>query len=168
MCDYRTAISAELQKLEEDMLYTEKAHFVAAEELSAIHLWVGLIATVTAAGAAATIVAHNSPVLSGSLALVAALASAMITFVKPDKKAAQHLAAARRLGAIRVLARQHRELDLHPGQPEDLTAWRGYVTAVGEAKKEADIAAPSVSDRRFNRARRKIQAGHFTHDAVTE
>ena len=132
MCDYRTAISAELQKLEEDMLYTEKAHFVAAEELSAIHLWVGLIATVTAA----TIVARNSPVLPGSLALVAALASAMITFVKPDEKAAQHLAAARSLGAIRVLARQHRELDLHPGQRSrtgDRRSAHGHTVPAGTA-----------------------------------
>jgi hypothetical protein len=168
MSDYRTAISTELEKIEEDMLYTEKAHFIAAEELKAVHLWVGLIATVTAAAAAASIVAHNSPILSGSLALVAALASALITFVKPDEKAAQHLAAARNLGAIRVLARQHRDVDLHTEQAEDRAAWRGYVAEIAEAKIDADSAAPSLSDRRFARARRKIRKGHFTHDAGTD
>jgi hypothetical protein len=165
MTDYRAAITAELQRLEEDMLYSEKAHFVAAEELKRVHLWVGLVATVTAAAAAATIVADKSPVLSGSLALVATLASALVTFVKPEARAAQHLAAARNLGAIRVQARQHREVDLHPEQPVNPDKLRDYVTAIAEAKRDADAAAPSISDRRFEKARKKIQAGHFTHDA---
>lgn len=167
MSDYRAAISAELERLEEDMLFTEKGHFVAAEELKRAHRWLGLIATVSAAAAAATIVADNSPVVSGSLALVAALASAMLTFVKPEEGAAQHLSAARVLGAVRVLARQNREVDLHPDAMEDRTAWRKYVAEIGAAKKEADAAAPSISDRRFEKARRKIDAGHFVHGAAS-
>jgi hypothetical protein len=166
--DYRSAITTELQRLEEDMLYTEKGHFVAAEELKKIHMGLGLIATISAAAAAATIVADKSPVLSGSLALVAALASAMLTFVKPEEIAAQHLSAARALGAIRVLARQHREVDLHPDSTEDHAAWRNHVAVIGTAKKEADAAAPSISDRRFEKARRKIQAGQFVHGSATE
>lgn len=57
--DYRAAICAELRKMEEDMLYTEKAHFVAAEELKKVHLWVGLVATVSAAASVASIVASG-------------------------------------------------------------------------------------------------------------
>lgn len=149
------------------MLFTEKGHFVAAEELKKAHMWLGLIATISAAATAATIVANKSPVLSGSLALAAALASAMLTFVKPEEAAAQHLSAARALGAIRVLSRQHREVDLHPDATEDHAAWRNYVAEIGAAKKEADAAAPSISDRRFNKARRKIAAGQFVHGSGT-
>ena len=166
MTDYRTAISAELQKMEEDMLYTEKAHFVAAEELKRVHLCIGLIATVSAAASVTSIVASGPQVISGTLALIAALASATLTFVKPDEKAAQHLVAARTLGAVRVKARQHREIDLHPQRPEDVTAWRRYVEQIGEAKSEVDGAAPSLSERRFRKGRAKIGAGHFSHDSV--
>ncbi|BBY67238.1 SLATT domain-containing protein [Mycolicibacterium helvum] len=168
MSAYRSAITAELERLEEDMLFTEKGHFVAAEELKKAHMWLGLIATVSAAAAAATIVADKSPVLSGGLALLAALASAILTFVKPEETAAQHLSAARALGAIRVVARQHREVDLHPDAAEDHAAWRGYVTTIGTAKTESDAAAPSISDRRFEKARQKIRAGHFNHGEETE
>lgn len=150
------------------MLFTEKGHFVAAEELKKAHMWLGLIATVCAAAAAATIVANRSPVLSGGLALAAALASAMLTFVKPEETAAQHLSAARALGAIRVLSRQHREVDLHPNATEDHAAWRSYVAEIGAAKKEADAAAPSISDRRFEKARQKIAAGQFVHGSGTK
>jgi len=87
----------------------------------AAHLWVGLIATVTAAAAAATIVASNAPVLSGSLALVAALASANIAFVKPDEKAAQHLAAAREPSECSLV---NMATCLHPQQAENPTLWR--------------------------------------------
>lgn len=41
--------------MEEDMLFTEKAHFVAAEELRKVHLLVGLVATVSAAASVASI-----------------------------------------------------------------------------------------------------------------
>lgn len=167
MSDYRSAIISELERLEEDMLFTEKGHFVAAEELKTLHLRLGLVATISAAAAAASIVADNSRILSGSLALVAALASAVLTFVKPEEVAAQHLAAARVLGAIRVLARQHREVDLHPDATEDRAAWRSHVAVIGAAKKEADSAAPSISDRRFEKGRQKIQAGHFAHGSPT-
>jgi hypothetical protein len=165
--DYRTTVCTELQKLEEDMLYTEKAHFAAAEELKRVHLWVGLIATVASAASVASIVAHGPAVIAGVLSLVAALASAIVTFVKPEKKAEQHLAAAKALGSLRVKARHHREIDLHLDRPEDVNVWRGLVKQIAEAKGKTDGVAPSLSDRRFLQARKKIQAGHFEHDSVS-
>lgn len=131
-------------------------------------MYLGLTATICAAASAATIVADSSSVLSGTLALIAALASAMLTFVKPEKLAAQHLSAARALGAIRVLARQYREVDLHPSSAEDQAAWRNYVASIAAAKKDADVAAPSISDRRFEKGRRKIRASQFVHGTALE
>ncbi|WP_197381460.1 SLATT domain-containing protein [Mycolicibacterium mengxianglii] len=165
--DLRSVVVSELERLEEDMLYTEKGHFAAAEELKAVHTCLGLVATVCAAAAAASIVADNSPVLSGTLALVAAMASAMLTFVKPQETAAQHLSAARALGATRILARQHREIDLHPDAAEDPAVWRNFITVIATAKKDADSASPSISNRRFEKGRRKIKAGHFEHGSPT-
>ena len=81
--NFRSAICGELLKMEEDMLYTEKAHFVAAEELRKVNLWVGLVATVAAAASVASIVASGPKVISGVLALLAAIASATVTFVRP-------------------------------------------------------------------------------------
>ena len=126
------------------MLYTEKAHFAAAEELKQVHLWVGLIATVASAASVAAIVAHGPAVIPGTLSLVAALAAAIVTFVKPEKKAEQHLAAAKALGNLRVKARHYREIDLHPERPDDAKAWRGSVKQIADAKGKADGVAPSL------------------------
>lgn len=152
--------------MEEDMLFTEKAHFVAAEELRKVHLLVGLVATVSAAASVASIVASGPKVISGVLALVAAIASATMTFVRPDEKASQHLSAAKTLGVARVKARHCRDIDLHTDQPEDVAEWRRMVTEISNAKGSADDAAPSISERRFQKARKKIQAGDFIHDSA--
>ena len=164
--NFHSAICGELLKMEEDMLYTEKAHFVAAEELRKVNLWVGLVATVAAAASVASIVASGPKVISGVLGLLAAIASATMTFVRPEEKAAQHLSAAKALGVTRVKTRQYREIDLNSEQPEHVAEWRRMVTEIGEAKGRADHAAPSISERRFQKARRKIQAGDFSHDSV--
>lgn len=166
MPDYRQGVVDELRRLEEDMLYTEKAHFAAGEELSRAHLVLGILATLAAAASVATIVGEASAVISGGLALIASLASAVLTFVKPEEKAAQHLSAARLLGDIRVRARQHRELDLHSESGVARDEWRTYAQQISAAKAEVDQSAPSVSDRRFAKGRKKIQSGEFIHDSV--
>lgn len=164
MNDYRKGVTDELLRLEEDMLYTEKGHFAAANELSRIHVGLGITATVAAAASVATIVGDASAIISGVLGLIASLVSAVLTFVKPEEKASQHLTAARLLGDIRVRARQHRELDLHDGAGNSSASWRTYPTEIRVAKAEVDQSAPPVSDRRFRKAQAKIQSGDFIHD----
>lgn len=167
MSDYRLAIARELLALEEDLLYTEKAHFAAAEELQRVHLLLGLTATLSAAVSVASVVTEAGPLWSGIPALVASLASAVLTFVKPDEKAAQHLGAGRSLGQIRVRSRQHRELGLQEqATPPNPKRWRGYVDEIGKAKAETDQSAPATSNRHFRKAQAKIQAGHFVHDSA--
>ena len=109
---WREAADEELRQLIDDMLHTEKTHLAAAERLQGLHLWLGIAATVMATGAAATIVAALSEVAAGLLALGAAIVSGVLTFMKPERIAEQHLAAGRQLAALRVQARQVLNLDL--------------------------------------------------------
>lgn len=163
MKDYRTTIADELKRLEEDILYTEKAHFAAAEALQRIHWGVGIVSTVAAAATSVSVVADGPTWVSGGLALLATVLSALLTFVKPEERAAQHLTAARVLNDVRVQAREHREIDLHASTPDQPEAWRGYIDAIRVAKKDADGAAPAVSQRAFDKARAKIEGGDFEH-----
>lgn len=160
---FREQVSAELRAMEEDLLWTEKAHFATATTYARMHLWLGVVATIAAAVAAASIVAKALPVISGSAAVIAAITSGIVAFLKPQDTEQKHLAAGRRLGALRVKVRQSLNLDLHPSRPVDPDAWRASAKTFAEEKAKIDTDAPGTSNRAFQAARRKIEAGHFRH-----
>lgn len=155
------AIARELEHLQEDLLFTEKAHFTAASRARRTHLVLGSVAAVASGTSAASIVAQTQPLLSGSLALLGSITAVLLTFLKPEQASQQHLNAGRELAAIRVQARQVRELDVREGA--DSSALRRRVARLADQKADADRAAPTISDRDFERARRKIQSGVFQH-----
>jgi hypothetical protein len=156
-------IKQELAKLQEDMLFTEKAHFAAAASSRAQHLILGISATLASGASAGTIIANVSATLSGVLALVGTLAAALLTFLKPEQVAQQHLAAARDLGELRVVARQIMNVDITDEVPNDTLELRNRITEVATQKAAVDRGAPSLSERSFQRARAKIRQGHFDH-----
>ena len=167
MIDVGKAVDDELKRLEEDILYTEKGHFAASNEHGRVHLALGLLATITSAVAATTIISKSDPWIPGVLALIAAVASAVLTFVKPDERAAQHLQSGRALGALRVRIRQTRTIDLPADNHVDAATWKTTIQDLTTQKADIDNAAPPVSDRIFKKAQQKIQQGDFTHDTVS-
>ncbi|MGB3763595.1 MAG: SLATT domain-containing protein [Ornithinimicrobium sp.] len=168
MTDVRNAVEDELKRLEEDILYTEKGHFSASNEHGRVHLALGLLATITSAVAATTIIGKSDPWVPGVLALIAAVASAVLTFVKPDERAAQHLQSGRALGALRVRIRQTRTIDLPADHDVDAATWKTAIQDLTTQKTDADNSAPPVSDRIFKKAQQKIQQGDFKHDTVPD
>jgi len=137
-------------------MYTEKAHFSTANLYSRVHVWVGILATVAAAVAAATVVGKASPV-------VAALASAVNTFLKPQDAELKHLATGRQLGALRVRLRQAIALDLDPNGALPPAELRGIASTFVAEKAKIGADSPGTSNRAFRAARKKIDAGHFAH-----
>jgi len=165
---FRASVVKELEALEEDLLWTEKAHFARAEHLSQVNLWVGLIATTSACISAATIVAHISPLVPGIFALTAAISSGLLTFLKPLDAERRHLDAGRRLGALRVQVRQAIRLDSSPIQTPDVNQLRELARQFAEEKAKIDHESPGTSGLTFNTARKKIEAGHFQHAGETQ
>lgn len=162
----RAAVHEELCRVEEDLLHTEKAHFAAAELDSGVHLVVGLAATVSSATAATTLIGDSAAWIPGVFALVATVASTILTFLKPDKRAAQHLQSGRALGALRVRVRQQRMIELVAPGALDASAWTSKVHEFGKQKADIEGAAPPIGEWAFQRARKKIQRGDFTHHSV--
>jgi hypothetical protein len=157
----RAAADEELRQLIDDMLHTEKSHMAAAERLQRAHFWVGILATVLATAAAASIVAELSKVAAGLLAVGAAIASGVLTFMKPDRRAEQHLAAGRQLSALRVRARQVVNLDLpHLSWAET----RKEIADIASEKARIDQTAPGITGKDFQIARNKITRGTFDRD----
>ena len=158
---WREAATEELRQLIDDMLHTEKTHMAAAERLRGIHQWLGIAATVLAAGAAATIVASLSKAAAGLLALAAAIVSGVLTFMKPERAAEQHLAAGRQLAAQRVRARQVLNLDL---PVLDFATVRETIDDIATRKTAIDDAAPGTRGQDYTVARNKIVKGTFDRD----
>ncbi len=158
---WREAAGEELRQLIDDMLHTEKTHMAAAERLQGLHQWLGIAATVLATGAAATIVAASSKVAASLLALGAAIISGVLTFMKPERTAEQHLAAGRQLATLRVHARQVLNLDLPALSSEVL---REAINDTATKKAAIDDAAPGTRGRDYTVARNRITKGTFDRD----
>jgi conflict system pore-forming effector with SLATT domain len=158
---WREAAREELSQLLDDMLHTEKTHMAAAERLQNLHNLLGVAATMLAAAATATIVATLSKVVTGLLALAAAIASGVLTFTKPERAAERHLAAGRQLAALRVHARQVLHLDL---PVQDREALRAAIDEIATRKAALDEAAPGTRGRDYAVARDKITRGVFDRD----
>jgi hypothetical protein len=159
----RAAIRDELTQMQDDLLYTEKTHFAAAEHYRRIHRILGVITTALSTAAAATIVADLGEALAGILALLAAIMSAVLTFMSPEKSAEQHLSAGRQLGALRVELRQAIGLDLPALPLKDL---RRLVSDLAAKKSAIDGASPGTTSKHFNNARSKIKSGLFDKDSL--
>jgi len=158
---WREAVREELKQLVDDLLHTEKTHMAAGERLGKIHRRLGLVATALATAGGATVLAEKSSLVAGLLALGAALASGVLTFMKPDKAAEQHLGAGRQLGALRVRARHTLNLDIDRLSEQAL---RDEISALAGEKAAIDATAPGTEAKDYSVARQKIVAGTFDRD----
>jgi hypothetical protein len=87
--------------------------------------------------------------------------SALLTFQKPDKRAATHLAAGRQLGALRVELRQLLQLDLGHLPDQEV---RERLGDIATRKAEIDSTSPGTAERHFRRAQEKVGRGDFDDD----
>lgn len=105
------ALCREAERLEEDSIYSSKGHFNAEDTWVRRNYWLGVPATVLGAVAGATLI-KSQPELASIFMLVASLLTGLMTFLKPNERAAMHRAAAGQFLALRNDARFFREIDL--------------------------------------------------------
>ncbi|GIG03286.1 SLATT domain-containing protein [Catellatospora citrea] len=158
---WRDNAEEEIRQLVDDMLYTEKTHLSAAERLQYVHRALGLSATISASASAATIVGDLVAWVPGTLALIAAISSAVLTFVKPEQLSEQHLSAGRQLNALRVQARQLLSLDLPRLPFKDV---RRAIADIATKKATVDTAAPATNGKNFKIASQRIKSGVYVRD----
>ena len=156
----RAALSGELEQLLNDVHWTAKGHFASASILRGTRLALGTVATVAASAAAATIFTNNETV-AGVLALVSAAFSGLLTFLKPEELATQHLSAGRRLTALAVEIRQALTLDTPTAQIADL---RSQAAQIARSKAEIDASAPHIPNWSIRWAGKRITRGDYTFE----
>lgn len=117
------ALREEAKRLFVDSTYSGRGHQVAGARWLEIHNWLGVpasTATTILAGSAAlsALLEWNTWVTAG-LALIATIASAVSTFLRPKDKADEHTQKGNGFIAIRNQARLFKELDLRSGKSPD-------------------------------------------------
>lgn len=110
---WRAAISRELLRIEEVCCRAALSQAEGAQIWRVVNLWMGS-AAVLAAGAAGSMVLATSkyPIVVGSLALAAAMVTAVAGMIGPGRREARATEAAKAYQSVQTQARQARQVDL--------------------------------------------------------
>lgn len=159
------ALRREAARLEEDAVYSSKGHFNAEETWMRRHYWLGIPATVLGAVAGAALV-KSHPDLATAFALFGSLLTGLMTFLKPNERAASHRAAAGQFLALRNDVRFFREVELLQWERADSLPDR--LKALATTRNELNLKSPGIPRRAFTAARRGIEEGESTHQVDQE
>lgn len=159
---WRVAMREELEQLEDDLHYTERTYFETAGYYRRVHDIGGIAAAVLATASGAAVIVSWSSTFAAVAALFAALLSTVLTFMRPDRQAAQYLTAGRDLAELRTRLRHVTKIDLPRAEFAEM---RDALEDLRAAKSSAVMRLPPTSDRHFIRARQRIQAGLYDKDA---
>jgi len=154
------ALRREAERLEEDATYSSKGHFNAEDTWVRRNYWLGVPATVLGAIAGASLI-KSYPEWATAMTLLASLLTGLMTFLKPNERAALHRAAAGQFLALRNEARFFREIDLL--QRDRLAELPDKLRALSAARNELNQKSPSIPRRAFVAARKGIEEGEATH-----
>ncbi|WP_206955954.1 SLATT domain-containing protein [Trinickia acidisoli] len=160
-----SALSREAKRLEEDATYSSKGHFNAEDSWMLRNYWLGVPATILAALAGATLF-KSYPELASLSALAASLLTGLMTFLKPNERAAMHRAAAGQFLSLRNQARFFREIELL--QTDGLDELRDRLKALSTMRNELNDKSPSIPRWAFVAARKGIEEGEATHKVDKE
>jgi hypothetical protein len=89
MSDIITELCNEAARLQEDVLWSEKAHFAMATVWRRAHYWLGIPSALLAAFAGVSAL-KLSPELAAVLAALSVLLTSLLTFLQPEKRATEH------------------------------------------------------------------------------
>jgi hypothetical protein len=154
------AIRAELERIEEDCIYSSKAQFNAGDRWSAYHLWLGLPAVILSA-AAGTAFFRDFPDIAGAFASVVAILTSLSTFLKPTERASSHKSSGAQYLTLRNDARVLRTIKLAAACDEATAV--ANLDEITKRRNELNQASTQVARRDFERARRGIEQGEASH-----
>jgi len=155
-----SALRREAERLEEDATYSSKGHFNAEDTWVRRNYWLGVPATVLGAVAGATLI-KSQPEWATAFTLLASLLTGLMTFLKPNERAAMHRAAAGQFLALRNDARFFREIELL--QSDLLDELPERLKELSAARNELNQKSPGIPRRAFVAARKGIEEGEATH-----
>ncbi|MFZ4746710.1 MAG: SLATT domain-containing protein [Sphingomonas sp.] len=152
----KAALLYEARRLAVDVLYSEKGHFAAASAWKSRNYWLGVPAALIGAAAGATILASAPPVFAGLLALTGAAITALMTFLNPSERAAQHQRAGVAYSKLRRKIRQFAQIDVGT---MDVDALRKRLTELTDEVAAVQGDALAIPAHAYAKAIAAIQSG---------
>jgi hypothetical protein len=157
--DLKENIIKEAKRIEEDCLYSGKGHFIAANFWNKFHLWIGIPTAALAAIASATALSQfdNHNVISGILAILVAVLTAIATFLNPNGRANMHLSSGNKYLAVRNIARIFYEVDIHAAESDrELTK---NLKKMAKKRDELNQDSPQIPPWAYKKAKKGIERG---------
>lgn len=156
----KTAIHAELQRIEEDCTHSGKAHFNAGIRFARYHYGLGIPSVILSALAGLAFF-KDYPNIAGAMSGAVVILASLITFLKPSERSASHKSSGDQYLSLRNDARVFREVKL-PNFSDGQAAMDG-LDEFSKRRNELNQASAQFSRDDFEKARRGINTGEASH-----
>jgi hypothetical protein len=153
-------VRTEVLRVEEDCIHSSKSHFNAAERWSTYNFFLG-VPSIVLSVLAGTAFLRDYPGLAGLMSGIAAVLTALITFLKPAERAAAHKAAGDQYLTLRNECRVFREIKLSHNR--NMTAAIMSMAELTARRNDLNQTSPQFSDQDRRLARKGIEEGEATH-----
>jgi len=154
-------IIAEALRIEEDTNYSGRSNFAAARMSDRRHFWLGAPAAALAAAAGTTALA-DLPWVAAGCAFLATLLGALHTFLRSDKRAAQHQTVGVEYVDLRNESRIFRTIDYPRLSDEER---RQRIHELSARRSDLNRSTPRIPDKAFQQARKSIARGDTEYAA---
>lgn len=159
MTSLREVLVQEAKRIEEDTNHSARSHFVEALRWRRVRLSIGIPTVIAGAISGLTALAQFDyhGVIASILALLAAAAAAVMTFLNPHEQENAHLNAGNRYLALRNDAGTFLRIDSRSEHSdEELVAMLKHLA---RRRNRLNQSSPSIPRRAFLLARKGIEAG---------
>ena len=132
-------IRKEAERLEEDVLYSEKSHYAMATLWGRAHYALGIPSAVAAACSGVSAI-NEQPDLAVGASVVAVVLASLMTFLDTERRRSDHFLAGNRYASLRGELRRFRNITM-AAQPNEAVS---KIMHFGSEKRTIQEAAPHV------------------------
>ncbi len=156
----KSAIEAELERIEEDCIHSGKAHFNAGDRWARYHYCLGIPSVILSALAGAAFFKDYGGV-AGVMSSIVAVLTSLMTFLKPSERAAAHKSSGDQYLTLQNDARVFRQIRLHHvcDEPAAIAGLDEFT----KRRNELNQASAQFSRADFELARKGINQGEGAH-----
>lgn len=148
----------EAKRIEEDSLYSAKGHFYAGQYWININLYLGGLSAVLSAIAGASALSqfdyHN--IVAGSLSIIVAGLTAIITFINPNERAIVHQKAGNKYNALRNDTRIFYDIEVNEADDKKTI---DDLKELNNRRNKLNIESHQIPKWAFEKARKGIEEG---------
>ena len=157
---------AEAKRIEEVSIRSAKSQFEAADKWKQINLWLGIPTALLSGIAGISILSNWSYLLGGSLALLVASLTALMTFLNPDRKSNSHLNSGNNYLSLRNKSRLFRNITTKTKLNfEDLVE---KLKELADMRDSLNKSSPQFSRKDFEKAKKGISEGEADYQVDSD